>query len=129
VYVSAFAAYNLVIGYLLVRRDHASVVALMLYGGAMGLHFLSSDYSMRLGHRHPDGVRARWVLAAAVLLGWLGGWVLEVPRPAVDGLFALLAGGVVLNVLKDELPEDKQSHFGAFALGALSYGVLLAVVA
>jgi hypothetical protein len=128
-HVASFTAYNLVVGYLLMRRDHASDMALLLYGGAMGLHFLSSDYTMRLDHKHAYVARTRWILAAAVMLGWLGGWLLEVPRAAVDGLFALLAGGIVLNVLKEELPEEKQSNFGAFFLGALGYGALLMALA
>ena len=46
----------------------------------------------------------------------------------MDALFAFLAGGVVLNVMKEELPEERQSRFGAFLLGVAGYGgVLLAV--
>ncbi|NJL21613.1 MAG: hypothetical protein HC895_13625, partial [Leptolyngbyaceae cyanobacterium SM1_3_5] len=40
-------------------------------------------------------------------------------------LFAFLAGGIVLNVLKEELPEDRESHFWSFAIGAIGYAVLL----
>jgi hypothetical protein len=60
-----------------------------------------------------------------VLLGGGLGAVAQAPRVAVDALFALVAGGVVLNVLKEELPEDSASHFGGFALGAALYGALL----
>jgi hypothetical protein len=44
---------------------------------------------------------------------------------AIALLFAFLAGGVILNVLKEELPEERQSRFWAFALGAGIYTVLL----
>ena len=94
----------------------------------MGLHFLSSDYGMRLDHREAYDRTARWVLAGAVLAGWLLGAVVELPRPAVDALFALLAGGVVLNVMKEELPEERKSRFGAFLLGVVLYGGLLALI-
>ena len=40
-------------------------------------------------------------------------------------LFAFLAGGVILNVIKEELPEEQESLFWAFALGAALYTVLL----
>ena len=36
-------------------------------------------------------------------------------------LFAFLAGGVVLNVLKKELPEERESRFLLFALGLAAY--------
>jgi len=39
----------------------------------MGLHFLSSDYGMRLDHREAYDRTARWVLAGAVLAGCLLG--------------------------------------------------------
>ena len=37
----------------------------------------------------------------------------------------VLAGGVMLNVLKEELPEECQSRFWAFAFGAGAYTVIL----
>ncbi|WP_180381094.1 MULTISPECIES: hypothetical protein [Fischerella] len=40
-------------------------------------------------------------------------------------LFTFLAGGVILNILKEELPEERKSRFWAFALGAGIYTVLL----
>lgn len=124
-HVGSFAAYNIIIGYLLLHREESGLSALLLYGGAMALHFLSSDYGMRLDHQRAYDHKARWMLAGAVLLGWLAGWLVEVPRGAVDGLFAFLAGGVVLNVMKEELPEERQSRFGAFLAGVTAYGALL----
>jgi hypothetical protein len=43
-------------------------------------------------------------------------------------LFALLSGGVILNVLKEELPEERESRFWAFALGAAVYAFILMVL-
>jgi hypothetical protein len=42
-------------------------------------------------------------------------------------LFALLSGGVVLNVLKEELPEERQSSFRAFFAGIVVYTVILLI--
>jgi hypothetical protein len=69
----------------------------------------------------------RWILAAAPLLGWLVGVLVELPPIATSALFAFLAGGVVLNVLKEELPEDRESRFWAFAAGTAGYALLLLV--
>jgi len=42
-------------------------------------------------------------------------------------VFSFLAGGVFLNVLKEELPEERTSTFWASTNGAVMYsGVLLA---
>jgi len=127
-HVAAFAAYSATIGYLLLHREDDSLAGLILYASAMGLHFLASDSGMRVGHQAATVLHARHMLALAVLAGGGLGLLVQLPRAAVDALFALIAGGVVLNVLKEELPDDRDSHFGGFALGAALYGALLAVV-
>ena len=38
---------------------------------------------------------------------------------------AFFGGGVILNVLKDEVPSERQSRFWAFALGGAGYSALL----
>ena len=43
----------------------------------------------------------------------------------VAALTAFLGGGVVLNVLKEEVPSQRQSRFWAFAGGAAGYAALL----
>jgi hypothetical protein len=40
-------------------------------------------------------------------------------------LLALLAGGVILNVMKEELPEERESRFWASATGSAVYATLL----
>jgi hypothetical protein len=40
-------------------------------------------------------------------------------------LTAFLAGAVIMNVLKEELPEERESRFWVFALGAAFYTVIL----
>ena len=69
----------------------------------------------------------RWIISAAIILGWAIGVVVEVPEAAIAVLTAFLAGGVIMNVLKEELPEERQSRFWAFAVGATAYAVLLLI--
>nr|WP_279604595.1 transposase [Methylobacterium sp. J-070] len=44
---------------------------------------------------------------------------------AIAALTAFLGGGVILSVLKDEVPSERQSRFWAFALGAAAYSALV----
>ncbi len=60
-----------------------------------------------------------------MLVGWGLGRLVEPLPEVVAGLFAFLAGGVVLNVLKEELPEERESRFSAFLVGAVGYAALL----
>jgi hypothetical protein len=127
VHLASFAVYNLVVGYLLVHRE-GSVVELAFYGVAMALHFLVNDHGLRQQHGRAYDREGRWLLAAAPVAGWALGLAAAIPALAVSALFALLAGGVVLNVLKEELPEDRDSRFFAFAGGAAAYAALLIAV-
>lgn len=76
-----------------------------------------------------DYVRfGRWILIAAVLVGFGVGLATELSKAAVAVLTAFLAGGVILNVLKEEVPGEQQSRFWAFAVGMCTYaGLLLAL--
>lgn len=60
-----------------------------------------------------------------LVAGWLVDATLDVHPAALAALFAFLAGGVLLNVLKEELPAERESAFWAFALGAVGYAALL----
>lgn len=42
-------------------------------------------------------------------------------------LFAFLTGCIVLNVLKEKLPEEHESSLWAFAAGAAVYAVVLLI--
>ena len=46
---------------------------------------------------------------------------------ATSALFTFPAGGVVLNVLKEELPENRESRFWASAAGTAGYTALLLI--
>ena len=127
-HIASFATYNAIIGYLLLHREETGVGNLLLFAFVMALHFVVNDYGLREHHKSVYQRAGRWVLAAAVLFGWVIGLFAEVPEVVVAGLIAFLAGGVVLNVLKEELPEERKSRFWAFALGAVAYTALLLAV-
>ena len=124
-HIGSFALYNVLIGYLLLHREETGLAPLVFYFVAMAVHFVTNDFGLREDHKARYDAQGRWVLAAAVLAGWAVGLAGEVSDLAIGFLFAFLAGGVVLNVLKEELPEERKSRFWAFALGAAGYSALL----
>ena len=124
-HIGSFAINNVLVGYLLLHREEAGLTSLLLYFVAMALHFLINDFGLREHHKaHYDHV-GRWLLTAAPLVGWVLGATVTVSATAVGFLFAFLAGGVLLNVLKEELPEERKSRFGAFVTGVVAFAVLL----
>lgn len=124
-HITSFSIYNTLIGYLLLHREEAGITNLLLFSGAMALHFAVNDSGLRQHHKHIYDRLGRWILAAAIIVGWVLGSATEIGEAAIAVLFAFLAGGIVLNVLKEELPEERESCFWAFALGAGIYTAIL----
>jgi hypothetical protein len=128
VHIGGFAAYAWLVSYLMVRGVTNEPVPIVLYTLAMGLHFLGIDHSLRREHGALYDHVGRFVLAGAVLSGWLVAAVTEVSRPVVITGLGLVSGGVVVNSMVMELPGDQDGRFWPFALGAIGYAGLLAMV-
>ncbi len=128
IHIASFAVYNGVIGYLMIREEFEGVVGMSLFFIALGVHFITNDKGLREAHKGEYDRYGRWLLAAAIAAGWAIGWLTEVHELIIAFLMALIAGGVILNVLKEELPEERESSLGAFVIGLSIYSVLLLFV-
>jgi hypothetical protein len=125
IHILSFACLNALVGYLLLHREMPGKLSLLFFVIAMGAHFLVNDYGLRRHHQEAYNRVGCWLLAGSVLVGWGVGLVTPIHELMLAVLFAFLAGGVILNVVKEELPEEQESLFWAFALGAALYTVLL----
>lgn len=128
VHLGSYALYNAIAGFLLLEQAEEGAASLALYTSAIAVHFLVNDHG--LVERHGDVYRAvgRWLLAGAIVAGWLASLVGVPGEATVPLLLGFLAGGIVLNVLKEELPEQRRGRFGTFAAAAAAYAVLLLAV-
>lgn len=126
--MTAFALYNGLVGYLLVHRDEQGLVPLATFAFAMGVHFVVTDFSLREHHKQAYAEVGRWMVSLALLGGWGVGAVLALSPAAVAVPLAFLGGGVILNVLKEELPTERRSRFLPFLAGATAYAALLLAV-
>ena len=123
--IASFAVYNAVIGYLLLRPELEELTQLGLYTLALGVHFVINDMALREHHRDAYHRIGRWMLAGAILAGWAVGTATEVSERVIALVIAFIAGGVVLNVLKEELPGERLAQFSPFAAGVAAYAALL----
>lgn len=128
VHIASFALYNALIGYLLLHREKDTLLSLLFYTGAMALHFVVTDFGLNEDHKARYQHTGRWILVAAVLSGFAVGYLTSIAEAVIAVLIAFLAGGVILNVLKEELPEDRKSNFWAFAGGLVLYSALLLTI-
>jgi hypothetical protein len=128
VHVGSFASYNALLGYLLAERSGTDPLGIALYAAAIGLHFLVNDYGLREHHEQFYHGIGRWLLAGSVVVGGALGLVVHVDAVVLDLLVSVLAGSIVLNVVKEELPSDREARFSAFLVGVVLYTALLAMI-
>lgn len=124
-HVASFAAYNALVGYLVFHHELPGLTTVVLYTVAMGLHLLVTDAGLRRHHGATYDRLGRWVLAAAIALGGVVGSVTEIAPGPLAVLFAFLAGSVVFNVTKEEVPDPESSRLGAFLFGGVGYTLVV----
>lgn len=128
IHMGSFFIYNAVIGYLLIREEYKSSFGILFYFLALGVHFITNDWSLRRDHKEAYDKYGRLILSAAPILGWLIGALTELNEFVLSILQAFIAGGVILNVLKEELPEEQKSSLSSFLTGVVGYTLLLLLI-
>lgn len=126
--MTSYFVYNALIAYLLHERAEEGWWAVAAFTVALGLHFLVNDFALRESHRRAYQSIGRWALIAAIAIGSVAGYYIEVAQAARGATVAFIGGGVILNVLKEELPAERESSLAAFVLGAGLYGLLLLAI-
>lgn len=126
-HIASFAIYVAAVGYLL-HGEHFRPDSLSLFTIALGLHFIVNDYGLQELHNDTYHNKGRYILAVAPIVGWIIGWLNLLPEHILTAVVAFLAGGIILNVLKEELPSEREARIIPFVLGVAIYaGLLLAV--
>lgn len=125
--ITTFTLYNGLIGYV-VADEQFTLRGLILFSVGIGLHFVVNDFALREHHAEAYDRIGRFVVAGGIIAGWVLGQVTDVSEAALGLLLAFIAGGVILNVIKEELPQERRSRFSAFALAGVAYAALLVAI-
>ena len=123
--IVSFTLYNLVIGCALYEVHEEGPRNFWLYVVAMGFHLFVTDQGFTRHYRKPYLRFGRWILTAAILLGWGITFIAAIPHHYLAPLVAFIGGGVILNVLKEELPSEQESKLLPFLAGVFGYGGLV----
>ena len=135
IHLAIFAVYSFIVGCLIAHLPEGpafemtgEVTALAVFTLAIGMHMVVVDFA--LCKDFPQGWRrlGRFIMVGALLAGWTIGHFAYLEGPLLYALVALLAGGILLNTFKEELPEDRESRTGWLLIGAAGYTVLLSVL-
>lgn len=121
----SYLIFNFMIGYAIADKNDPDVRPLVLFSVAIGLHTFTTDFAMR--EKHPKKYQnwIRWAAVFSLLAGWTLNLWISLPETAVALMAAYIAGGVILNVTKHELPSDKPNDPGSFLTGTVVYTLLI----
>ncbi|NEP82150.1 MAG: hypothetical protein F6K39_30805 [Okeania sp. SIO3B3] len=125
VQISGFAVKNVVFGYLLSDVGKHSGLACVLFFITVALHFFVLDEHLREHRQDLYDNFGRWILAGAIVLGTAIGQTVQLSDVAIAAVWSFLAGSIILNVLKRELPAERETCFVSFVVGCSVFAVLL----
>lgn len=123
--LGSYALFNFLIGYAVVDKNDPEVQPLALFTFAIALHYFTNDYSLTEAHGDDYRYEGKWILILSLFLGWLAGVWIILPEPAVALISAFIGGGVIMNVIRHELPEEKPNSLGSFLLFSAFYTTIL----
>lgn len=118
--------YTAIVGYMLAEQPTHRVEPSLVFAIAMAAHFTGLVHLSH--HRYPklyDGSE-RYLLVISLLAGWSLGLYFEFWGLIYAGLFAFLAGGIIIVIKIFELPQmTSGGRYRSFCIGAVAFTVLI----
>ena len=118
------ALYDLLLAFTMSEQLPLSPGTALAYTMALGLHVIMVDLALIEGFGPEHQAWGRFVLAGAVLLGWVLSALTDAPEVVLDVLTALMAGFIVFTVFGEEVPKDRGIRLRWFVIGTGLYFLL-----
>lgn len=127
-HLTMFCLYNFLITYTMSLRAISSLTATILFTLAMALHFVLTDRKFCRFYQVQFNHRGRFLLISALLTGWLCSVIFDPVNVLIVALMvSFLAGSVLLNVFREELPAAGLASYCWFASGAVLITLILSL--
>lgn len=125
-HLSMFCLYNFLITYTMSLRAVSSITATVLFTFAMALHFVLTDRKFSRLYKRQFNHFGRFLLISALFVGWLYSVIFDPVNVLLAAfMIAFLAGSVLLNVFREELPATAATSYFWFVLGTLLITAIL----
>lgn len=122
--IGFFSLYAALIGYLIMENAELDR-PILLITVALGAHFFGTDLDLAERYRRLFVTRSCYVLAAATIVGMIVAMVSQVNDAGIMIGYAVLAGGLLINTLRTELPEPAKVRNLYVLFGAAGYSALM----
>ncbi|WP_133129295.1 hypothetical protein [Legionella yabuuchiae] len=118
-HLGMFCLYNFLITYTMSLRVQESLSATILFTFSMALHFVLTDRKFSRLYRNLFNHLGRFILISFLFLGWLFSVIFDPVNVVVAAfMVAFLAGSVLLNVFREELPVAGLANYRWFLYGS-----------
>lgn len=124
----AFVGYSFLTGNVLATVPRPGYFPYLLASVALALHFIGICHQLRDWHRHSFDRYLRWLIAGATLAGWAVGAIGMVSKELLAIVVAFLGGGILVNVLREEWPNEDSGRAVPFLIGVGLFLILSVVV-
>nr|TXF85408.1 hypothetical protein FTX54_09270 [Alkalicoccus halolimnae] len=121
--VAFYALYNALVSFVVLSFEVSGIQALF-YCFAIGLHFIAVAHDLWREFPYEYNKYGRYVLGAGIVAGWIFALTVNLTPLLKSIIFAFVAGAMIFNVFKHELPSDEETHFPTFAGAVLIYSTI-----
>lgn len=111
-----------------VTASSVTFVARSFYATALGVHFLALGHDLYRHYGTKYLNQGRYLLTAGILGGGFFARFIELAEHVEALVFAFVAGAMILNIVKFELPSDRNLHVRTFTLAVFGYGGTLLIL-
>lgn len=123
--IAGYLLFNFFTGTSLSDSNNPDIQPIVFFTIALALHLFVHDHNVGMEDLAYFKHEVRWWLIAALLIGYVLGYITQIPTAVVVVVVSFLAGGILLNSLRYELPKRNHVEYGFFVLGALIYTAIL----
>lgn len=118
-------AFNFMVAYSIADPNTPDVQPVVLFVLTLALFYFVADEFLHSNYEADYRRAGRWILSAALGVGWLLGLFLDIPAAALALVVAFFSGGILVTVLGHQLQPGATHKVWAFATGAVLFSVLL----
>lgn len=123
--LGGYSLFNFFVGASLSDSNNPEIQPLFLFTIAMGMHYFISDHNANEENFTLYNRKGRWILVLALFLGYIVGYLTSIPDTIVAIAVSFISGGVLLNVLRYELPKREQVGYYFFLTGSLIFTLII----
>lgn len=127
-HLTMFCFYNFLITYTMSLRAASSITATVIFTFAMALHFVLTDRKFSRFYPVRFNRIGRFLLIGALFIGWICSVIFDPVNVLVAAfMVSFLAGSILLNVFREELPTAESASYWWFSFGAVMIAFVLLV--